>query len=176
MTINTKDFIDENYGLFINGQYVASDSGDTLEVPNPATGEVLAKVAKAQDRDVDKAVKAAHDAFEGWSQTSKSERAELLRQIGDKILENKDKFATIESLNTGKPIRETKATDIPFAAKHYKYFASVIDTDEGSVNNIDKDVMSIVRHEPNRCCRSSGCLEFPILIRIMEDRSSNCCR
>ena len=165
MTINTKDFIDENYGLFINGQYVASDSGDALEVPNPATGEVL-----------DKAVKAAHDAFEGWSQTSKSERAELLRQIGDKILENKDKFATIESLNTGKPIRETKATDIPFAAKHYKYFASVIDTDEGSVNDIDKDVVSIVRHEPNRCCRSSGCLEFPILIRIMEDRSSNCCR
>ena len=66
MTVNSKDYIDETYGLFINGEFVNSDSGETLEVVNPATRETLSSIAKANDADIDKAVAAAQEAFESW--------------------------------------------------------------------------------------------------------------
>ena len=164
MSINVRDYIDENYGLFINGTFVASERGETLEVNNPANGEFLATVAKASDSDVDKAVEAAQEAFVSWSQTSNTERAEYLREIGNKIEENKEKLATIESLNNGKPIRETLNIDVPFAARHYKYFGSVIETDEGSLNDIDKDTMSLIRHEPIGVVGAVVAWNFPILL------------
>src|SRR5699024_3886389 len=104
MTVNSKDYIDEDYGLFINGEFVNSDSGETLEVVNPVTGDTLSSIEKANYADIDKAVAAAQEAFESWHLTSKTERANLLRKISDKIMENKDKIATIETLNNGKPI------------------------------------------------------------------------
>ncbi len=164
MTVNSKDYIDETYGLFINGEFVNSDSGETLEVVNPATGETLSSIAKANDADINKAVAAAQEAFESWRLTSKTERANLLRKISDKIMENKDKIATIETLNNGKPIRETAGIDIPYAAKHFNYFASVIETHEGSVNDIDKDTMSIVRHEPIGVVGAVVAWNFPMLL------------
>ena len=164
MSINVRDYIDENYRLFINGTFVASERGETLEVNNPANGEFLATVAKASDSDVDKAVKAAQEAFVSWSQTSNTERAEYLREIGNKIEANKEKLATIESLNNGKPIRETLNIDVPFAARHYKYFGSVIETDEGSLNDIDKDTMSLIRHEPIGVVGAVVAWNFPILL------------
>nr|WP_269668190.1 aldehyde dehydrogenase family protein [Staphylococcus gallinarum] len=164
VSINVRDYIDENYGLFINGTFVASERGETLEVNNPANGEFLATVAKASDSDVDKAVKAAQEAFVSWSQTSNTERAEYLREIGNKIEANKEKLATIESLNNGKPIRETLNIDVPFAARHYKYFGSVIETDEGSLNDIDKDTMSLIRHEPIGVVGAVVAWNFPILL------------
>mgnify|MGYP001763699470 FL=1 len=106
MGINVKDYVSDQYELFIGGEFVKPESGEYLDVSNPATGEVLAKVAKANEQDVDKAVKAAQDAFPEWSRKSKQERSNLLRQIHDKLMEKKDHFATIETLNTGKAIRE----------------------------------------------------------------------
>ncbi|RFQ89058.1 aldehyde dehydrogenase, partial [Escherichia coli] len=135
------DYIAENYGLFINGEFVKGSSDETIEVTNPATGETLSHITRAKDKDVDHAVKVAQEAFESWSLTSKSERAQMLRDIGDKLMAQKDKIAMIETLNNGKPIRETTAIDIPFAARHFHYFASVIETEEGTVNDIDKDTM-----------------------------------
>ena len=148
MAVNVRDYIAENYGLFINGEFVKGSSDETIEVTNPATGETLSHITRAKDKDVDHAVEVAQEAFESWSLTSKSERAQMLRDIGDKLMAQKDKIAMIETLNNGKPIRETTAIDIPFAARHFHYFASVIETEEGTVNDIDKDTMSIVRHEP----------------------------
>ena len=85
--VNIRDFIDEKYDLFINGEFQASDSGETLDVTNPANGETLAQVAKANQADVDKAVKAAQDAFDSWSKISKEERADYLLEISRRILE-----------------------------------------------------------------------------------------
>ncbi|MCD8915977.1 aldehyde dehydrogenase family protein [Staphylococcus simulans] len=164
MSVNVRDYIQDSYDLFINGDFVPSDSGSTIEVSNPATGEVLTKVAKASEKDVDKAVKAAQTAFDSWSKTPKEERVKLLRQIADKLREQKDRFAMIETLNNGKPIRETSTIDIPLAARHFEYFASVIDTDEGTVNDMSEDVMSIVRHEPIGVVGAVVAWNFPMLL------------
>ncbi|MCQ3817926.1 aldehyde dehydrogenase family protein [Staphylococcus xylosus] len=164
MTVDIKNYLDENYGLFINGEFVKGHSDETLEVKNPATGEILSHITKANEKDVDTAVAAAQEAFESWSLTSKTERANLLRQISNKMMENKEKIATIETLNNGKPIRETSGIDIPYAARHFNYFASVIETHEGSVNDIDKDTMSIVRHEPIGVVGAVVAWNFPMLL------------
>ncbi|MDW5472673.1 aldehyde dehydrogenase family protein [Staphylococcus equorum] len=164
MTVDIKNYLDENYGLFINGEFVKGHSDETLEVKNPATGETLSHITKANEKDIDTAVAAAQEAFESWSLTSKTERANLLRQISNKMMENKEKIATIETLNNGKPIRETSSIDIPYAARHFNYFASVIETHEGSVNDIDKDTMSIVRHEPIGVVGAVVAWNFPMLL------------
>ncbi|UXS59772.1 aldehyde dehydrogenase family protein [Staphylococcus ureilyticus] len=164
MTVNIKDYVDENYGLLIDGEFVKSNSGETLEVVNPATGEILSNISKADETDIDKAVSSAQSAFESWSLTSKTERADLLRKISEKLMANKDKLATVETLNNGKPIRETSTIDIPYAARHFNYFASVIETHEGSVNDIDKDTMSIVRHEPIGVVGAVVAWNFPMLL------------
>ncbi len=83
MTVNIKDYVDENYGLLIDGEFVKSNSGETLEVVNPATGEILSNISKADETDIDKAVSSAQSAFESWSLTSKTERANLLRKISE---------------------------------------------------------------------------------------------
>lgn len=164
MTVDIKNYLDESYGLFINGEFVKGHSDETLEVKNPATGETLSHITKANEKDVDTAVAAAQKAFESWSLTSKTERANLLRQISNKMMENKEKIATIETLNNGKPIRETSGIDIPYAARHFNYFASVIETHEGSVNDIDKDTMSIIRHEPIGVVGAVVAWNFPMLL------------
>lgn len=164
MSVNVRDYIQDSYDLFINGEFVPSESGETIDVSNPATGEVITKVAKASEKDVDKAVQAAQAAFDSWSKTPKAERVKLLREIGDKLLERKDRFAVIETLNNGKPIRETSTIDIPLSARHYEYFASVIDTDEGTVNDMSEDVMSIVRHEPIGVVGAVVAWNFPMLL------------
>ncbi|HDJ6813260.1 TPA: aldehyde dehydrogenase family protein [Staphylococcus aureus] len=164
MAVNVRDYIAENYGLFINGEFVKGSSDETIEVTNPATGETLSHITRAKDKDVDHAVEVAQEAFESWSLTSKSERAQMLRDIGDKLMAQKDKIAMIETLNNGKPIRETTAIDIPFAARHFHYFASVIETEEGTVNDIDKDTMSIVRHEPIGVVGAVVAWNFPMLL------------
>lgn len=163
MSVNARDYIQDSYDLFINGEFVPSDSGETLEVTNPANGEVLTKVAKAGDKDVDKAVKAAQTAFNSWGKTPKEERVKLLRKSATNI-GTKDRLAMIETLNNGKPIRETSTIDVPLAARHFEYFASVIDTDEGTVNDMSEDIMSIVRHEPIGVVGAVVAWNFPLLL------------
>lgn len=164
MAIKVSDYVKPQYDLFINGEFVPAKSGEYLEVTNPATGEVLSKIARAGEEDVDRAVKAAREAFPSWSNISKNERSDYLRKIGEKILENKDEFAMIETLNNGKPIRETSTIDIPSAARHYIYFGSVLDTDEGTVNRMDKNTMSLVTHEPIGVVGAVVAWNFPMLL------------
>src|SRR5699024_8144366 len=164
MTVEIKNYLDENYGLFINGEFVKGHSDETLEVKNPATGETLSHITKANEKDVDTAVAAAQEAFESWSLTSKTERAHLLRHSSNKMMENKENIATIETLNNDKPIRETSGIDIPYAARQLNQFASVIETHEGSVNDIDKNTMSIIRYEPIGVVGAVVAWNFPMLL------------
>ncbi|TDM13839.1 aldehyde dehydrogenase family protein [Macrococcus bovicus] len=160
----TNEVIKETYGLFINGEFVAAEGNETLEVSNPATSEVLGRVAKASESDVDKAVQAAKEAFKTWRYTSPVERADYLTQIADAIMAHKDEIAQIESLNTGKAIRESSMIDIPTAADHYRYFASVIRLDEGSVQDMDAKTMNIIRHEPIGVVGAVVAWNFPFLL------------
>ena len=139
---------EKRYKLFIDGQWLDSSDNTTLRTTNPANGELLAEIADATNEDVDRAVKAARKAFETWSQTTTAQRADILDRIAARIEENAEFLATVETMDNGKPIRETKNVDIPLAADHFKYFAGVIRSEEGSANVLDGNKLSIVLREP----------------------------
>ena len=120
--------ISSDYGLFINGKFQAPHSKKKFESINPATEETLAKIAFADEVDVDKAVKAARAAYtKVWSKLSGKERAKYLFRIARLLQERSREFAVVESLDNGKPIRETRDVDIPLAAAHFFYHAGWAD-------------------------------------------------
>ncbi|MCH4596936.1 aldehyde dehydrogenase family protein, partial [Achromobacter xylosoxidans] len=137
---------DKEYGLLING--VWTKPGALLDSYNPANGELLAKFTDATDADVDAAVVAAQEAFKTWRKTTTAERAAILNKIADVIDENAELFALQETLDNGKPIRETRAADVPLASDHFRYFASVIRGEEGTATQLDAEDLSIVLREP----------------------------
>ena len=99
--------LDERYDLYINGTWVPASDGRVFTTTNPATGEKLAECAEATKEDVDAAVQAAWAAFPAWRDLEPDKRADILLKIADVIDENKELLATIESMDNGKPIRET---------------------------------------------------------------------
>jgi len=120
--------IKSQYGLFINGKFVAPKGGKTFTTINPATEEVLAKIAYAELADVNLAVTAARNAFTKiWSKMPAAERGKYLFRIARILQERSREFAVLETLDNGKPIRETRDTDIPLAAAHFFYHAGWAD-------------------------------------------------
>ena len=120
--------IEKRYGLFINGEFVAPQSGRYFDTINPATEEKLSRVAEANSADVDKAVKAARDAYRKvWSRMKPAERGKYIYRIARIIQERAREFAVLESLDGGKPIRESRDIDIPLAAAHFFYYAGWAD-------------------------------------------------
>jgi aldehyde dehydrogenase (NAD+) len=120
--------IKSQYGLFINGKFVAPKGGKTFTTINPATEEVLAKIAYAELADVNLAVTAARNAFtKTWSKMPATERGKYLFRIARILQERSREFAVLETLDNGKPIRETRDTDIPLAAAHFFYHAGWAD-------------------------------------------------
>ena len=138
----------EKYKLFIGGQWQDASDKATIKTYNPATGEFLAEIADASEKDVDDAVKAARKAFATWSKTTPVERAAVLNKIADVIDENAEYLATVETMDNGKPIRETLGADIPLASDHFRYFAGVIRADEGSSSMVDENTLNIILREP----------------------------
>lgn len=138
----------DGYQLYIGGKWRDAESGKTFDVFNPANGEFMTKCAAASKSDVDDAVKAAWVAFPAWKKTSTTERAAILLKIADIIDANRDFLAMIETLDNGKPIRETTNIDIPLSSDHFRYFAGVIRSEEGSAVMLDDNTMSIILNEP----------------------------
>lgn len=136
------------YGLFINGEWRDAKNGATLKTYDPANGKFLAEIADATEEDVNDAVKAARAAFNKFRHSTVAERSRLLNKIADAIEANKEHLARVETMDNGKPIRETLNVDIPFAAEHFRYFAGVIAGEEGSANVLDEKQLSIVLREP----------------------------
>ena len=120
--------IEKEYGHYIAGKFVAPHSKKRFATINPATEEVLSKVAHGDATDIDKAVKAARSAFvKSWSKTKPKERAKYLFRIARILQERAREFAVLEALDNGKPIRETRDIDIPLAAAHFFYHAGWAD-------------------------------------------------
>ena len=120
--------LQERYSLFIDGKFVAPSSKKYFPTVNPATEQVIAEVAEAGKKDVDKAVKAARKAYdEVWSKMPASERGKYIFRIARLIQERAREFAVIESMDGGKPIRESRDVDIPLAANHFFYYAGWAD-------------------------------------------------
>lgn len=140
--------LDARYDLYINGQWVPASDGKVFTAYNPATGEKLAECAEATKEDVDAAVKAAWAAFPSWRDMGIAERAGILEKIADIIDENAELLATIESMDNGKPIRETMAIDVPYSSDHFRYFAGAIRVEEGKASVLDGNMLSLILREP----------------------------
>lgn len=143
-------FLSGTKHLYINGEFVESKSGETFEVHDPATGKVLANVYEAKAEDIDAAAKAARKAFdEGpWSRISAAERSHLMYKLADLMEEHKEELAILETLDSGKPIRESRAVDIPLSIEHMRYYAGWPTKIVGQTVPVSGPYLNYVRHEP----------------------------
>ena len=157
-------YIDAKYDLLINGEWVPAEGGETFETFNPANGEKLADCANASPADIDRAVAAARAAFPAWAAKSPQERAAFLLKVADLIDENAARLAMVETLDNGKPIRETTLVDVPLSSDHFRYFAGCLRAEEGSAVMIDENTMSIVLHEPIGVVGQIIPWNFPLLM------------
>ncbi|MGH2526917.1 MAG: aldehyde dehydrogenase family protein, partial [Actinomycetota bacterium] len=120
--------LQDRYGLFVGGEFAEPKSGRWFETINPATEETLAEVGEAGPEDVDLAVTAARDAYDQrWRDLPASERAKYLFRIARGLQERAREFAVLESMNGGKPIKESRDVDLPLAAAHFFYYAGWAD-------------------------------------------------
>lgn len=143
-----KDILKKSYKMYINGEWVNSSNNIFVKTYNPYDKSELSEFPDASEADVDLAVKSAKEAFKTWKKTTVKERAKILNQIADIIDKNRDILATVETLDNGKPIRETKAVDIPLAADHFRYFAGCILAEEGQATVLDEKFLSLILREP----------------------------
>ena len=122
---NVANFLSKPRKMLVNGEWVDAVSGRTFDTYNPATGEVLAKVAEGNSADIDQAVKAARRAFESgpWAEMSASKRGRLLWKLADLLEENLEEFAQLETLDNGKPLSVARIADLPLAIDMFRYMA-----------------------------------------------------
>jgi acyl-CoA reductase-like NAD-dependent aldehyde dehydrogenase len=152
--------------MLIDGQWVAAASGKTFETPNPATGEVLARVAEGDAADIDRAVRAARRTFdEGtWARLRPTERERLLLRIADLIEQHGDELAQLETLDNGKPLAESRHVDIPAAAGTFRYYAGWVSKLFGETNPSDPAFFSFTLREPVGVCGQIIPWNFPLLM------------
>jgi aldehyde dehydrogenase (NAD+) len=151
---------------FIGGQFVASVEGRTFETVNPATGESIAEVYACTAPDVDRAVQSARTAFESgpWRRLTASERGRLLFKLADLIEENREELAYLESLDNGKPIRETRGADIPLAIDHFRYYGGWSTKIVGQTIPVAGEYFNYTRHEPVGVVGQIIPWNFPLLM------------
>jgi len=151
--------------LFINGEWRDSASGQTLEVVNPATEEVVATVASAEQRDVDAAVAAARAALDGpWGKLSARERGRLMWKIGDKLMEKADEIARLETLHNGKPIFESRQVELPAAAECFQYYAGWADKIHGETIPVKGNYLTYTLREPVGVVAAIVPWNFPLVL------------
>ncbi len=153
--------------LLIDGKWQDSVSGKTFPTINPATGEVICQVAEADKADVDLAVKAARKAFNGgtWSRMNASDRGRLLHKLADLIEKHKEELAALESLDNGKPYRDSLNADLPLTIKCYRYYAGWTDKIQGKTIPIDGNYFCYTRHEPVGVVGQIIPWNFPLLMQ-----------
>lgn len=168
----------DKYQLFIGGKWQDASDGATYTVTSPCNGQKLSECAEATRDDVDAAVKAAHEAFKTWKKTAPAERYAILNKMADVIDANRELLATIETLDNGKPIRETKGGDMLSAASQLRYFAAAIYTDEGAANMLNEMTLNLILHEPIGVVGQIVPWNFPLAMatwKIAAALSAGCC-
>jgi len=134
--------------LFIGGEWVGGAAGTTIDVHNPHDGTLLAQVAEAREADVDRAVDAATEAFPAWSRLAAADRGRLLLRLADAIEAHADELATLESTDTGHPLRDSRGLDVPRTAATFRYFGGMADKYQGSVVPVDAGFLNYVTRQP----------------------------
>ena len=152
------------YENYIGGAWVAPVDGEYFENTSPIDGDLIARVPKSNSKDIDLAVEAAGKAADAWGKTSATERSNIMFSIAQRIEDNLERLALVESWDNGKAIRETMAADIPLAVDHFRYFGSVIRAEAGQVADIDAGTVSMEVHEPLGVVGQIIPWNFPILM------------
>jgi len=163
MHAGTESFLQRPKRLYIGGEWIAAD--DTFPSLNPANGTVLAEVPFADEAAVDAAVTAAREAFEGWRRLTPLERSRWLTRVSDAIEAHVDELAEIETLDNGKPLRESRRGDVPLAADHFRYFAGLAPTVGGRTVPVSaRRVFNYTLREPVGVVAAIVPWNFPLLI------------
>ncbi len=152
------------YENFIGNRWVAPLDGRYSDNPTPIDGRLLCQVPCSGSKDIDLALDAAHAAQRDWSQRSPARRARLLHRIADRIEQERELLAVAETLDNGKPIRETRHADIPLAADHFRYFAACLRTDEGRISPLDAQTQAHHLMEPLGVVGQIIPWNFPLLM------------
>jgi aldehyde dehydrogenase len=163
-TVEKKLPLRGRYENFIGGQWVAPVKGGYFDNISPTTGQVICKIARSQAEDVELALDAAHAAADKWGRTSVTDRARVLNRIADRMEEYLPFLAAVETYDNGKPIRETNLADMPLAVDHFRYFASCVRAQEGSLGELDDDTVAYHYHEPLGVVGQIIPWNFPILM------------
>ena len=154
------------YDNYIGGKWVAPVDGAYFDNVSPVTGKNFCQIARSTEKDVNLALDAAHAAREAWGKTSYATRANILNKIADKMEANLEKIAIAETIDNGKPLRETTYVDIPLAIDHFRYFAGCIRAQEGSVCEVDETTVAYHFHEPLGVVGQIIPWNFPILMAV----------
>src|SRR5690554_4580861 len=149
---------------FIGGKFIAPVKGEYFDNISPTNGKVFARAAKSTKEDIELALDAAHEAFKTWGKTSATVRSNTLLKVAQKIEDNLEFLATVETIDNGKAIRETLNADLPLVVDHFRYFAGVIRAEEGGISELDSDIVSIVLHEPMGVVGQIIPWNFPLLM------------
>ncbi|MDQ8697291.1 aldehyde dehydrogenase [Hyphomicrobium sp. LHD-15] len=152
------------YDNFIGGQWVAPVKGQYFTNLTPVTGKPLCDIARSSAEDIELALDAAHKIRDTWGKTAPAERARILNKVADKMESNLKLLAMVETLDNGKPIRETTAADLPLAIDHFRYFAGCLRAQEGSIAEIDHDTVAYHFHEPLGVVGQIIPWNFPLLM------------
>ncbi|MBK8763373.1 MAG: aldehyde dehydrogenase [Burkholderiaceae bacterium] len=152
------------YDNFINGQFVAPADGRYFDVITPISGKVYTQAARSGAADIERALDAAHGAAAKWAAVPAAERANVLLRIADRIEQNLELLAYAETVDNGKPIRETLNADIPLAVDHFRYFAGCLRAQEGALSEIDAHTIAYHFHEPLGVVGQIIPWNFPILM------------
>ena len=163
-TAGSKVTFKSRYDNFIGGKFVPPVKGQYFDNPSPVNGKVFCQVARSTEEDVNMALDAAHAAADAWGRTPAGQRAVLINRIADRIEANLEMIAVAETWDNGKPVRETLAADIPLAVDHFRYFASCVRAQEGSLAEIDETTVAYHFHEPLGVVGQIIPWNFPILM------------
>lgn len=162
--ISVENPFKSRYENFIGGKWVAPVDGQYFSNITPITNQHLCDIPRSNSKDIELALDAAHKAKDGWGKTSPTDRANILLKIADRIEVNLKTIATADTLDNGKPIRETMAADIPLTIDHFRYFASCIRSEEGSIAEIDHETYAYHFKEPLGVVGQIIPWNFPILM------------
>src|SRR5579863_7353217 len=165
-TLERKIPLRSRYENFIGGEWVAPVKGGYFDNVSPTTGQVICQIARSQADDVERAIDAAHAAADGWGRTPVAERARILNRVADRMEQYLPFLAAVETYDNGKPIRETNLADLPLAVDHFRYFASCVRAQEGSLGELDDDTVAYHFHEPLGVVGQIIPWNFPMLMAV----------
>ncbi|TDP64244.1 acetaldehyde dehydrogenase ExaC [Roseateles toxinivorans] len=152
------------YDNFIGGQFVPPVKSQYFDVITPITGKAYTQAARSGAEDIELALDAAHKAAPQWGRTAAGERANILLKIADRLEQNIEKLAYAETVDNGKPMRETLNADVPLTVDHFRYFAGCLRAQEGALSQIDENTVAYHFHEPLGVVGQIIPWNFPLLM------------